>query len=45
MYMYLQKNWKSLQDKDNKRYDNVMNWKNVLINNIFGILKNMRQMW
>jgi hypothetical protein len=37
---YLQKNWRSPQDEEKKRYDSTMNSRRVVIEMAFGSLKN-----
>jgi hypothetical protein len=43
IHIFLQNNWRSPQDEDKKRYDSAMNLGRVVIENIFGTLKNKRQ--
>jgi hypothetical protein len=38
--IYLQNNWRSPHDEDKKKYDNAMNLGRVVIENVFGTLKN-----
>ncbi len=40
IHIYLQNNWRSPQDEDKKKYDNAMNLGRVIIENVFGTLKN-----